>query len=74
MHGDTGEYSHRIEIATLMKEHVSKQTFSACMFCFLIAGHVMVLQNILSFICRPMRVDVRAYVCIISEKTKGVSE
>ena len=62
MHGDTGEYSQRIEIATLMKEHVSKQTFSACMFCFLIADHVMVLQNTLSFICRPMRVDARAYV------------
>ena len=34
----------------------------------------MVLQNILSFICRPMRVDARAYVCIIYEKTKGMSE
>ena len=40
------------------------------MFCFPISDHVMVSQRTVSFKCRHMHVRPRAYVCVISEKTK----
>ena len=44
---------------------IYQQTFSACMFCFPISDHVMVLQRTVSF--KYHLIHVAALVCLIYE-------
>ena len=48
---------------------IYQQTFSACMFCFPISDHVMVLQRTVSF--KYHLIHVAALVCLIYEWTKA---
>ena len=49
-----------LDIHEFWWESVCKETFLACMFCFLISDHVMLLEGIVSSKCRLMHVQMYA--------------